>query len=341
MRLLRLITAVLLLIQICSGFEVSPQTVRPGEDITLSGIASPGERVQFRSSFSMDLPVVNGMYGYESTVEIPQKPNRFSVSVKNVQDLSVGVRMGIWITKRIEASGGSVSLSQRDVPPGRYTLKLFGNALPGARYVKVDVAAETEVRADQDGKYRLVIDTSGVPEGEYRIESSGDVKVVRITTGSDGDYDRVPPAVSERRSEEPERVRGEVSITPEVVRWYANLSGLKVENSSQYQEVESLLRRRLEGGYWKIIRRGEPLTEQAGDCEDEYCLVRGVGACTSCREKDLAILRARSGVSEGVNASRTNGSIDSSTENIQSQASGRGIRAIIDWLLGLLRILWR
>lgn len=335
MRSVLLIVAVLLLIQICAGFEVSSQSVRPGEDITLSGTASPGERVQFRSSFSMVLPVVNGMYSYESTVEIPQKPNRFSVSVKNVQDLNLGVRMGIWLTRRIEATGGSVSLSHRDVPPGRYTLKIFGNALPGASHVKVDVTAETEVRADQNGGYRLAIDTSGVPEGEYRIESAGDVKVVRITSASGSRGDSVTSEVSETESVE---TVSEVRITPEVVRWYANMSGLRMENTTQYQEVEAQLRQRLKGGYWKIIRRGEPLTEQAGDCEDEYCLVRGVGACTSCREKELAILRARSGdgVKKSESVESAAGGINSS---IESPEADRGIvRRFIDWLLGLLRM---
>lgn len=340
MRSLLFIAAVLLLIQTCAGFEVSSQTVRPGEDITLSGTASPGDRVQFRSSFSMELPVVNGMYSYESAVEIPQKPNRFSVTVRNVQDLTVGVRMGIWLTKRIEASGGSVSLSHRDVPPGRYTLKIFGNALPGASRVRVDVAAETEVRADQNGRYELAIDTSGVPEGEYRIESSGDVKVVRIASGSGGGSDRrdVASAIPEMEPEERPEDVSEVRITPEVVRWYANLGGLRMDNSSQYAEVEAQLRRRLEGGYWKVIRRGEPLTEQAGSCEDEYCLVRGVGACRSCREKEMAILRARSGGSDHTNMS--NESAADSTSGIRGLNDGGWVRSIIDWLLGLLRMVF-
>jgi hypothetical protein len=87
----------------------------PGEEIAISGIADPNEEVRLHSSFQMDLPVLGGRYEYETSVEIPQKPNRFTVTARNVKDLSAGVKMVIWITKRFEASGGVATVSQSDV----------------------------------------------------------------------------------------------------------------------------------------------------------------------------------------------------------------------------------
>jgi hypothetical protein len=184
----------LALISIASAFEVSPANPSPGEDIIIDGTSAPNEEVRLRSSFQMDLPVSGGKYEYETSVLIPQKPNRFTVTARNVRDMSAGVKMVIWITKRFEASGGVATISQADVPPGRYNLKMFGEALPGATDVPVKVVAETAVRADSEGRYSLAIDTSGIPAGDYHIEGDGDSKTVRIGSA-------VPTASSEEKKD--------------------------------------------------------------------------------------------------------------------------------------------
>ena len=171
---------VLAMISIASAFEVSPANPSPGEEIVIDGTSAPNEEVRLRSSFQMDLPVAEGKYEYETRVEIPQKPNRFTVTARNVKDLNAGVKMVIWITKRFEASGGIATVSQSDVPPGRYNLKMFGEASPGATVVPIKVEAETAVRADSEGRYSLAIDTSGIPAGDYNIEGDGDSKTIRI-----------------------------------------------------------------------------------------------------------------------------------------------------------------
>jgi|WetSurMetagenome_2_1015567.scaffolds.fasta_scaffold01215_18 hypothetical protein len=283
-----LILLPLILLSIGCGFDVSPTNPNPGDRITLNGMASPDEQVSLRSSFSMDLPVTAGQYEYATRVDIPQKPNRFTVTAKNVQDFNAGVKLGIWITKGFPASSGMARISQADVPPGEYDLKMFGNALPGSSVIPVTVEAETLVMADSEGKYVLDIDTSGIPAGEYRIEAAGVTKTIQIGSKSSSsrsasiakDDDDDTKAVDFKPTEKP------VEITPYVVRWYANYTGLRIENSSQYDEAEELLKKRLKGGYWKIISKGDPLTEEAGDCQQEYCLVRGADACTICREKD-------------------------------------------------------
>jgi hypothetical protein len=183
---LLLILLIFALVPLATAFEVSPQYPNPGDGVTIRGTAAPGEEVRLRSSFEMNLPVVNGKYEYVAKgVEIPQKPNRLLVVATNVNDLKVGVKMGIWVTMPVSASGGVASVSKSDVPPGRYTLKMFGDALPGATTVSVRVDAETTVRADSGGEYQLVMDTSGVPEGEYKIRAAGGEKVVVIGRAPD------------------------------------------------------------------------------------------------------------------------------------------------------------
>ena len=337
--------AIFLLASIGSAFDLSSTSPSPGDKITLTGTTSPGEMVSFHSSFSMDLPVTGGEYSYETQVNIPQKPNRFAVTARNVQDFNAGVRLGIWITRRFEASGGSASISQADVPPGTYDLKLFGQALPGSTDVPVEVVAETQVMPDSEGKYSLVIDTTGIPAGEYRIEGAGDAQTIRIggpsptselSSSSQGKEDRdsgseITPA---------EQNETQVEITSAVVQWYANKTGLGTKNKSQYDEAEKLLKSRLSGGYWKIIRQGEPLTEVAGNCEQEYCLVRGIDACKECREKDISMLQKENKSSDEPDILEKN--VSAVSQNLtEPRASKPGqeksfISRVMDWIWQLL-----
>ena len=133
-----------------------------------------------QSSFQMDLPVSGGRYEYETSVEIPRQPNRFTVSASNIKDLGVGVKMVIWLTKSFAAPGGTATLSQSNVPPGRYNVKLFGESLPGAASVSVKVSADTTVQADTKGQYSLVLDTAGVPAGDYVIAEGGETRVIHL-----------------------------------------------------------------------------------------------------------------------------------------------------------------
>lgn len=172
---------VLVLISLASAFEVSPANPKAGDEIIISGMAAPNEDVSLRSSFQMDLPVTAGKYEYETSVGIPQQPNRFTVTAQDIKDLNLGVKLFIWITKRFEASGGVATVSQGNLPPGSYNLKMFGEALPGISAVPVEVIAETAVKADSSGKYKLAIDTSGIPAGDYNIEVNGDSKTIRMS----------------------------------------------------------------------------------------------------------------------------------------------------------------
>ncbi len=278
-----------------------------GSTVSVTGTASPGEQVSMRSSFTMNLPVSGGQYEYETSVVIPQEPNRFQVTARNVEDFNAGVKMGIWITKRFQASSGTASISHANVPSGRYNIKLFGEAQPGSSQVPVEVAAETRVMADGNGKYSLDIDTSGIPAGEYRIEVAGETKTIQVggqspdssaassptsTATGFSSTESTASAASKNENdgtgeEMTDQKEKPVEITSEVIHWYANETGQSIATAGKYQETEKQLRQRLAGGYWKIIRQGDPLTEQAGNCENMFCLVRDKDACTVCRDKDI------------------------------------------------------
>jgi hypothetical protein len=232
------------------AFQITPANPEPGEQIILDETAGPGEEVSFQSSFSMNLPVSNGQYEYETRVEVPQKPNRFTVSAGNVEQFNAGIKVGIWITKGFTPSGGRVSLSQADVLPGHYNLKMFGKALSGASSVPVTVQAETAVKVDSTGRYRLAIDTTGIPAGDYVITGDGETKTVRlggagssISSGAvaSGAAGSASSGSSNAGSSGPSAAAGSsasstgpIGVTREMVLWYAGLMGLDASNSSQY-----------------------------------------------------------------------------------------------------------
>jgi hypothetical protein len=173
--------AILSLTSTACAFDVSSSHPGAGETVTLTGTSNPGQKVDFQTSFQMDLPVNSGKYEYEANgVQIPQKPNKFAVTATGVKDINVGVKIGIWISKGFNATNGVATVSHSDVPPGRYDLKVFGEALDGRGNVNLVVSAGTSVEADTAGKYSLNIDTSGVPSGAYKIQGAGETKTIQV-----------------------------------------------------------------------------------------------------------------------------------------------------------------
>jgi hypothetical protein len=366
------VIAVLIILTLASAacaFEVSSSNPSPGEKVTITGTANPGKEVEFRTSFQMSLPVASGRYEYESSsVEVPQKPNTFAVTATGVKDLNVGVKIGIWISKRFTATNGVASISQSNVPPGRYDLKVFGEALDGGSSINLDVVAGTAVKADSAGKYSLSIDTSGIAAGAYKIEGAGETKIIQIGEGKEEFQSDANPASASSSAPASHASSGEesqssstqissdgVATNSKVISWYAGQIGLDSKNPEQYAVAEKRLGYRLTGGYWKVIARGDPLTEKAGNCEEEYCLVRGADACTYCRAEEMSALsgqdKAKANIT-GINASKESPANSAHIEPKQkasvesnesvSKVSAREEKGFIDWLrdilLGILRL---
>jgi hypothetical protein len=131
---------------------------------------------------------------------------------------------------------------------------MFGKALPGSTQVPVNIEAQTQVQADNTGKYELIIDTSGIPAGDYYVTGAGDAKNIRLGDGTAAVSSSIDDKEMDNNgASSKKRVLNPVAINREIVEWYADQIILEIKNVSQYDEAEDLLNKRLSGGYWRII----------------------------------------------------------------------------------------
>ena len=108
----------------------TPQEPVSGDILNINGSASPGEKVDAFVTFDKAVPVSKGKFEYTlEGVKIPEGFNNlFTVEAKGAKNLNVRVKMVLWVTKSSEASGDTATVSQSNVPPGTYTVKIDGNA---------------------------------------------------------------------------------------------------------------------------------------------------------------------------------------------------------------------
>jgi methanogen extracellular protein (TIGR04279 family) len=164
-----------------SDWSFSPQNPVSGDTLTIKGIASPGEKVDIFVNFEKNLPVSGGKFEYVlEDVKIPEGfNNRFTVEATGIKNLNVRVKMIAWITKSSNASGNTATISQSNVPPGTYTVKIDGDAGEDVSQVNLKITAFQGIEADSNGDFSYSYNTKSIPPGDLEI-SVGGVKKVAI-----------------------------------------------------------------------------------------------------------------------------------------------------------------
>ena len=202
--------------------NVSPQVVDPGDVITISGTASPGEVVWLGSSFELPLPVSDGRYGCEfDDINFPDGEKKFSVTAENIKNLNVTLYPVFWQTIKINCSGQTMTvtiLGQTITTPliesidetgtasfsmsfpvekfggsldivGPKDITVSGDAADGASTVNLKLATSLKLTADSYGNFSFDMDTNGIPDGEFLITAGGKAETVHIGAMR-GDLDR-------------------------------------------------------------------------------------------------------------------------------------------------------
>jgi hypothetical protein len=160
-----------------SDWEFSPQKLVSGDILNLQGSASPGEKIDVSVNFEKTVPISGGKYEYVlEDVKIPDGfSNSFKVEATGAKNLNVRVKMGIWVTKSSEASGDTAIVSQSNVPPGTYTIKIDGDAGEGVSEVNLKISASQKVEANSNGDFSYSYNTKAVPSGDFEVKV-GDIK---------------------------------------------------------------------------------------------------------------------------------------------------------------------
>lgn len=152
----------------------------------------------------------SGKYSWRLySVDIPVSENCFSVTAKDVEQLSVAVKIVFWITKTSSAENGVATVSQCNVPKGRYDVEIFGKS--NSSLVTIKISAKSYLYADENGRFEFSYDTDPIPVGEFKIKVKNEEKTVYLapaptqtpTSGSGGGATETTPTPVETPTQTP------------------------------------------------------------------------------------------------------------------------------------------
>ncbi len=180
-----------------TDLQVSPEVVVQGEQLAISGLASPTEEVWLNLSFELVLPVSEGNYSREFyDLNFPKGKKSFSVTVRNIKNVRLGFYIPFlkwWFEYPLDgplnATDGNATISISFPATienttinieGEKDVLVYGEALEGATSVTVEVNMSICVTADSNGYFKLNQSTTGVPAGEYVLAADGFQKTVQV-----------------------------------------------------------------------------------------------------------------------------------------------------------------
>jgi hypothetical protein len=112
-------------------------------------------------------------------IYMPNKPNNFTILARGVKNLHVGVRKDptnpinftrAWISAQaVAGADGTASIDNDMISPGRYLFKVFGDAAENVSQVALEMKVVKKLLID--GRFRLSLNTSGFPSGNYSFSA--------------------------------------------------------------------------------------------------------------------------------------------------------------------------
>jgi len=192
--------------------------VLQGDEVTISGLATPNEAVWIGSSFTVSLPVSSdGGYNHEfKGNNFPEGEKKVTIRAERIKNMKVVISgievicdennvsvitkvLGIPVTLMkspsvIKNGVATLSLSlPREVPgvpvpidlKGEQDVKISGDAANDTTSVNLDFKMALKVIADTNGAFQEKLSTRGVPVGEFRItagEKSANLRIVSELT---------------------------------------------------------------------------------------------------------------------------------------------------------------
>jgi hypothetical protein len=158
-----------------NDFTITPSKPVVGDLVTMKGSALPNSSVNAQVSFEKMLPVQNG--GFQlilRQIVIPAGNNAFTVKTSNVDRMFVGLKQGIWTTVNAGNVNGVSTISQSNISPGKYDVRIGGDSKVST--VKLVVTASKTFNTDSKGNYVFVYNSAGMPSGKYSIKIGNVIK---------------------------------------------------------------------------------------------------------------------------------------------------------------------
>jgi len=163
-----------------SSWELTPQNPAVGDIIEIKGTGFDGDTAKALVSFEKEVKVQDGEYEYflENVIIPSGLDNRFTVQAVGADDLNVRVKMLLWITKSAEAKDGTATVSQTNVPPGTYKIRIEGKA-SGSK-VKIKITAMQEIEVDSEGSLSYKYNTTSIPVGDFEVKVGDITKHIEL-----------------------------------------------------------------------------------------------------------------------------------------------------------------
>jgi hypothetical protein len=163
-----------------SNWELTPENPVAGDIMEIKGTGFEGETAKALVTFEKEVDVQGGEYEYQlEDVIIPSGfDNSFTVKAVGADDLNVRAKMLLWITKSAEAKDGTATVSQTNVPPGTYKIRIDGKA-SGSK-VKLKITAMQEIEVDSEGSLSYEYNTKSIPAGDFEVKVGSITKQIEL-----------------------------------------------------------------------------------------------------------------------------------------------------------------
>lgn len=192
-----------------NNWELTPENPVVGDIIEIKGTDFTGETAEVQVTFEKDVPVSDGRYEYLlEGVTIPDFNNRFTVKATGADDLNLRVKMLLWVTKTGEAKDGATTVSQSNVPPGTYKIKIDGKA--STSNVKIKITGLQQVKVDSDGSFSYEYDSQSIPAGNFEVKVGDVEKQIKLKPGESLPSEIVP---SSEQKTDPEKEETKINGT--------------------------------------------------------------------------------------------------------------------------------
>jgi len=181
---------------------VTPGQVKQGEFVTIEGTGFPAN-----SSVALHCAISNftipvspagryeyGLYGLNISAQNTsfvlrlhgvQNDTEIVINTSSLSLVLNKTRSYPWLNFSHDEQNHTTEISSTSkIPPGRYNITLRGTAEAegNAEAVYIDLTITEEVMTDASGRFRITIDTHGIPTGQYNITADGYNASFTLTT---------------------------------------------------------------------------------------------------------------------------------------------------------------